>query len=108
MASKSVVRPLCFAARLCCSRGSLVGQAFKNGQQVRAFGGRPTGQQTTVRRSWDVLRWQKRWHSTPAGAAKVYGYDEVKSLTEKPSSDRILIGMPFHEACDIILKLFLL
>lgn len=34
-----------------------------------------------------------RWHSAPASNSRVYGFDQVKELSESPSSNRILIGM---------------
>ena len=40
---------------------------------------------------------QCRWHSSPAEAqhSKVYSFDEVKSIVERPSKGRILIGTPY-------------
>lgn len=37
-----------------------------------------------------------RWHSTPASNSKVYEFDQIKQISERPSPDRILIGMALY------------
>ena len=48
-----------------------------------------------------------RHHSAPASNSKVYAFDQIKELTESPSSDRILIGTsPKPTISSVLLTLY--
>lgn len=38
-----------------------------------------------------------RWHSTPSNSPRVYEYNDIKQLSESPSSERVIIGESSRE-----------